>query len=267
VHLAHPVLMQDICAAPRADIQLVEKPNAVREYPETLQGKKVLVLEDHPVNQELVSSYLKAAGMQVTLCEHGQEGVELLDPDDAPHFDVIITDLEMPVMDGYAFTEWLRDQTRWMETPLVGLTGHAFSEVRTRCLELGMDDFIVKPVEAGELYLMLADLLHTSPPVVEVLPATPALPNLFIQHCADLPAKLRGHLDQMDEVAFVREIHSMVSLLALLGEKALHHVFREFEQGLNNQTTDTQEVLDQIRTVWPALVKKYSELLENTTPT
>ncbi len=265
IHLAHPVLMQDICAAPRLDLPNLPQPGAAREYPSTLQGKSALVLEDHPVNQELVCSYLKAAGMQVTVCEHGQEALELLDPDDAPHFDVIITDLEMPVMDGYEFTAWLRDQTRWMDTPLVGLTGHAFSEIRNRCLDLGMDDFIAKPVEARVLYATLADLLHSD--VASPLPTPPALPNLFMEHCADLPAKLRGHLEQLDEVAFVREIHSMVSLLALLGEQALHHVFRDFEQGLNNQTIDAKEVLDQIRTVWPALVKKYSELVEKATPT
>jgi len=156
IHLAHPVLMQDICAAPRLDLPNLPQPGAAREYPSTLQGKSALVLEDHPVNQELVASYLKAAGMQVTVCEHGQEALELLDPDDAPHFDVIITDLEMPVMDGYEFTAWLRDQTRWMDTPLVGLTGHAFSEIRNRCLDLGMDDFIAKPVEARVLYATLA---------------------------------------------------------------------------------------------------------------
>jgi len=265
IHLAHPVLMQDICAAPRLDLPTLPQPDATREYPEALHGKSALVLEDHPVNQELVCSYLKAAGMQVTLCEHGQEAVELLDPDDAPHFDVIVTDLEMPVMDGYEFTAWLRDQTRWMDTPLVGLTGHAFSEIRNRCLDLGMDDFIAKPVEARVLYATLADLLHAETP--SPLPTPPALPNLFMEHCADLPAKLRGHLEQLDEVAFVREIHSMVSLLALLGEQALHHVFRDFEQGLNNQTMGAKEVLDQIRTVWPALVKKYSELTEKATPT
>ncbi len=265
IHLAHPVLMQDICAAPRLDLPNLPQPGAAREYPSILQGKSALVLEDHPVNQELVASYLKAAGMQVTVCEHGQEALELLDPDDAPHFDVIITDLEMPVMDGYEFTAWLRDQTRWMDTPLVGLTGHAFSEIRNRCLDLGMDDFIAKPVEARVLCATLADLLHAETP--SPLPTPPALPNLFMEHCADLPAKLRGHLEQLDEVAFVREIHSMVSLLALLGEQALHHVFRDFEQGLNNQTIDAKEVLDQIRTVWPALVKKYSELVEKATPT
>ena len=267
VHLAHPVLAQDICAAPRGE----PLPSRQREKPPiqtaTLVGKSALVLEDHPVNQVLIRSLLEAVGMQVTLFEHGQQAVDLLDLDDAPNFDIIITDLEMPVMDGYEFTSWVRDQTRWMDVPVVGLTGHAFSETRTRCLELGMDDFITKPVESDVLYSVLADLLNTeaAQPVPDP-PKMPALPNLFIEHCADLPAKLLGHLNQHDEVSFVREIHSMVSLLALLNEQSLHQSFRNFELGLNNQTLSPGVVYEQIRSVWPALVKRYEELVEATTP-
>lgn len=267
VHLPHPVLAQDLCAAPRHDVHAPKTPEIEQQAKHELQGKLALVLEDHPVNQVLIRSLLEAVGLNVTLCDNGQQGIELLDPDDAPAFDVIITDLEMPVMDGYEFTAWLRDQTRWMDTPLLGLTGHAFSETRTRCLELGMDDFITKPVDAVELYCALMDLLNTTIEPVSTPAPMPALPRLFIEHCADLPAKLLGHLNQHDEVAFIREIHSMVSLLALLNELALHHKFREFEQGLNKQVRSASEVFEDIRTVWPALVQRYAELSEATTPT
>lgn len=267
VHLAHPVLAQDICAAPHGE----PLPGRQREKPlvqtAILAGKSVLVLEDHPVNQMLIRSLLEAIGMQVTLCEHGQLAVNLLDADDAPNFDVIITDLEMPVMDGYEFTSWVRDQTRWMDVPVIGLTGHAFSETRTRCLELGMNDFITKPVETEVLYSVLVDLLNTeaAQPVADS-PSMPTLPNLFMAHCADLPAKLLGHLGQHDEASFVREIHSMVSLLALLNEQSLHQSFRNFELGLNNQTLKPDLVLEQILTVWPTVVKRYEELVESSTP-
>ena len=267
IHLAHPVLAQDVRTVPRKEIQTTHAPDIEQQASLELQGKQVLVLEDHPVNQVLIRSLLLAVGLQVTLCENGQQAVDLLDPDDAPHFDIIITDLEMPVMDGYEFTGWLRDQTRWMETPLLGLTGHAFSETRTRCLELGMDDFITKPIEVNELYSALMKQLNTTAEFVVNPQHMSALPNLFLEHCSNLPAKLLAHLDRHDEMAFIREIHSMVSLLALLNEQALHHRFREFEQGLNMQLLNTREVLEDIRSLWPALVSKYSELSETTTPT
>lgn len=266
IHLPHPLLAQDIYTTPWGEISLPASPNIEKDARFTLQGKKVLVLEDHPVNQVLIRTLLEAVSLEVTLCENGQQAIDLLDLDDAPEFDLIITDLEMPVMNGYEFTAWLRDQTRWMETPLLGLTGHAFSETRTRCLDLGMTDFITKPVEANVLYGALMDLLNTQATIDFDPPPLPALPNLFLKHCADLPEKLLGHLAQHDEVAFVREIHSMVSLLALLNEQALHRSFREFEQDLNTQMQSAQEVYSQIKTVWPALLQRYVELAEATSP-
>lgn len=266
VHLPHPLLAQDICTTPWGEISQPASRSIEQDARLTLQGKKVLVLEDHPVNQMLIRTLLEAVALNVTLCENGQQAVDLLDPDDAPDFDLIITDLEMPVMNGYQFTTWLRDQTRWMDTPLLGLTGHAFPETRTRCMDLGMNDFITKPIEANVLYDALMDLLDTQGTIDFEPPPLPAIPNLFLKYCADLPEKLLAHLDQHDDVAFVREIHSMVSLLALLNEDDLHRVFREFEQGLNTQVLSAREVHSQIRTVWPALVQKYAELAESTSP-
>lgn len=268
VHVAHPVLAQDICAAPRAGLSPNPLPSKEKEASEKLQGKHVLVLEDHPVNQVLIRSLLEAVGLTVTMCGHGQEAVDLLNPDDAPDVDVIITDLEMPMMDGYEFVSWLRDQTRWMDTPVIGLTGHAFSETRTRCLELGMDDFITKPVEADVLYSALMNALHVEEVAIPQENSRLAqLPNLFVVHCADLPAKLHGHLALNDTAAFAREIHSMVSLLALLGEQELYARFRSFEQALGENTLLPGEVLNQIHAAWPALVERYMRQAETTTPT
>jgi CheY-like chemotaxis protein len=206
--------------------------------------------------------------LKVTLCGHGQEAVDLLDPDNAAPVDVIITDLEMPMMDGYEFVSWLRDQTRWMDTPVIGLTGHAFSETRTRCLELGMDDFITKPVEADVLYGTLMDALHMKEvPAHQENSHLAQLPNLFVTHCAGLPAKLHGHLIQNDAETFAREIHSMVSLLALLDEQELHSQFRFFEQGLGDGTLKPGDVLNQIHAAWPALVTRYTQQADATTPT
>lgn len=275
-HLPHPVLPQDICAAarPQAPGQSRQQ-NHLEENP-LLRGKHVLVLEDHPVNRELIETYLHSAGMHVTLCEEGQQAIALLDQDDAPNFDLIVTDLEMPVVDGYEFTRWLRDQTRWMDTPLVALTGHAFSEVRTRCHDLGMDGFVAKPVEAAELYATLGQLLganqqpvqqaSASVPTVQA-PSVNSLPNLFLQHCSDLPQKLAEHHNKGDHTAFKREVHSMVSLLALLGENSMQQQFREFERGLNDDALHSDTVLEKVQAMWPELLARYADNTATPTPT
>lgn len=266
IHLPHPLLAQDISITPWGEMSMPLARSIEQEARLALQGKRVLVLEDHPVNQVLIRTLLGLVALNVTMCENGQEAIDLLDADDAPDFDLIITDLEMPVMDGYEFTAWLRDQTRWMDTPLLGLTGHAFSETRTRCMDLGMTDFITKPVEANVLYQALLDLLNSQATIDFKPPPLPAIPTLFLKHCTDLPEKLLAHMARRDEVAFVREIHSMVSLLALLNEESLHRRFREFEQGLNMQVLNTHEVYLNVRVMWPSLLRKYAELAETTSP-
>jgi len=267
VHVAHPVLAQDLINAPRRDGSLQALADPEQQAAEYLRGKKILVLEDHPVNQVLIRSLLELALMDVTLCENGQQAVDLLEQDDCIEFDVLITDLEMPVMDGYEFVQWLRDQTRWMQTPVIGLTGHAFPETRMRCLDLGMDDFLTKPVDAQVLYSALSQVLGVDRPPAPASGADrPALPKLFLAHCADLPVKLADCLAAKQEDAFLREIHSMTSLLALLDEQALHRDFREFEQGLQAGSFQAEAVLNQIALIWPGLVQRYQQQAQSATP-
>ena len=267
LHVAHPVLAQDLINAPRRHETPLVPADPEQQAAEYLKGKKILVLEDHPVNQVLIRSLLESVHLKVTLCEQGQQAVDLLDQDECIEFDAIITDLEMPVMDGYEFMVWLRDQTRWMETPVIGLTGHAFSETRMRCLELGMDDFITKPIEAHVLFNALLQVLGADK---QQMPTStwnmPALPKLFLAHCADLPAKLATCLAENNEDAFVREIHSMVSLLALLDEQALHRQFREFEQRLRGGSLKADAVLEEIAQMWPGLVQRYLQQAQPATP-
>ncbi|WP_370261148.1 ATP-binding protein [Limnobacter sp.] len=264
-HVAHPLLIQDVLAT-RGDPQTSLGPNAVDEAAlQHLQGKHALVLEDHPVNQELILALLQHVGMRVTMQAHGQAAQAMLDQDDCPDFDVCITDLEMPVMDGFEFTEWLRDQTRWMDLPVIGLTGHAFEETRTRCMDAGMDDFMTKPVEASALYRVLLKALGVqTADDPSAAPAQPEgvnlqhLPALFLKHCANLPNALEALLIAGDTDGFTREIHSMVSLLAIMNEHRLHLRFREFEAGLKKHIIHPKDVLEEIRALWPLVVQRYA---------
>ncbi|HEX4856480.1 MAG TPA: ATP-binding protein, partial [Limnobacter sp.] len=259
-HLAHPVLAQDISQVLLGEIG---SPDPGREagMPDLrLDGRKILVLEDTPVNQELICFLLESAGVDVHLCSNGREAIELLDQDNAPDFDLVISDLEMPDVDGYEFAAWLREQTRWMDIPLIGLTGHAFPEVRNRCMDLGMDGFITKPVEAEILFKALADLLKAKAPTARFSsPSSSLVPveELFMKHCSEWPGQLQELADKADHAAFRREVHSMVSIVALLGETELQKSLREFEQGLEQGMLTPAKVLNDILHVWPGLLQKY----------
>ena len=260
--LAHPILAQDIHAPLRAN----PEPSLPTVNPATAPGKpfigqRALVLEDHPVNQELIETMLGQLGFEVHVRANGQEAVQWLDTDSTPDLHVIITDLEMPVMDGYEFVSWLKDQTRWMDTPVIGLTGHAFTETKNRCLDLGMDDFITKPIEAHVLQNSLARVLGVHITASLPLQASPApRPTLFLTHCANLPSKLADCLaaGRLDD--FQREIHSMVSLLALMDEPEWSTKFRAYEQALKQGSTHADVVLKEIASEWPQLTEHFKKL-------
>jgi two-component system sensor histidine kinase/response regulator len=121
---------------------------------------KVLVVEDNAVNQDVATGILKNMGCSVVTASNGQHAVELFAQ---KRFDVILMDCEMPVMDGFDATKRIRElETAFSEvragesrTPIVALTAHALAEVRDRCLEAGMDDFLVKPYDDAQIADML----------------------------------------------------------------------------------------------------------------
>ena len=124
---------------------------------------RVLVVEDNAVNQDVASGILKQMGCSVVTAANGRSAVQLFAQE---NFDLILMDCEMPVMDGFDATRRMRDIERVMRglrdeepsrsrTPIVALTAHALAEVRERCLEAGMDDFLVKPYDE----LQIADML------------------------------------------------------------------------------------------------------------
>lgn len=133
----------------RGDIDTVEEDN----YPQ-LSGH-VLIVEDNPTNQLVLNALLPKIGIQTILAENGQEALDVM-VGGSHDIDAILMDLHMPIMDGFEATQRIRSWEATggnRHTPILALTADAFPEDRERCLSLGMDDFIAKPI-------MIEDLLH-----------------------------------------------------------------------------------------------------------
>ncbi|NEQ50709.1 MAG: response regulator [Leptolyngbya sp. SIO3F4] len=108
----------------------------------------VLVAEDNPVNQLLITQILRKWDIDHTVCENGQEAVDLCRKN---HYDLILMDLQMPIMDGMHATREIRDLDTYEHVPIVALTADAFVETRDQAISSGFSDFLTKPFHAEEL--------------------------------------------------------------------------------------------------------------------
>lgn len=106
------------------------------------QGKSFLVIEAAPDTQLLIRHYLTRAGAEVEFAENGLEGYRKALKG---QYDVIIMDLQMPIMDGYEAIRILRQSG--IQTPVIAWTAHAMKEDRERCMELGFTDYLAKPMD------------------------------------------------------------------------------------------------------------------------
>jgi len=133
-------------------------PSAIR----VLAGRNILLAEDGPDNQRLISHILRKAGAQVTVVEHGQLAVEaaLAARDAGAAFDLILSDMQMPVMDGYAAVKRLRELD--FRCPIVALTAHAMTGDRDQCLAAGCDDYAAKPIQREALLDLIQKLTSTT---------------------------------------------------------------------------------------------------------
>ncbi|GAA5181293.1 hypothetical protein GCM10025771_27910 [Niveibacterium umoris] len=120
--------------------------------PAALAGRRILVVEDNPVNQEVARRFLEAAGITVQIAQHGAEALEMLQ---AESFDAVLMDCQMPVMDGYEATRRLRSELGLLDVPVIAMTANALIGDRERSLDAGMNDHLTKPIDIRELYRML----------------------------------------------------------------------------------------------------------------
>ncbi len=134
-----------------------QKSKILQDNQAAFKGKHFLVVEDNPINQQLIEYVIRKAGAQVTVANHGGEAIDYLK---ANRYDLIIMDLQMPVMDGYETTKYLREKLQ-LETPVLAMTANALKGEQVRCLEAGMNGYMSKPFEFREFYSRVADLLET----------------------------------------------------------------------------------------------------------
>ena len=117
-----------------------------------LKGVNVLLVEDNPINQQVAMEILASAGVIVSLAVNGQEAVDAVN---MKHFDAVLMDVQMPVMDGYTATQTIRRDIRFKDLPIIAMTAHAMAGDHEKSIQAGMNDHITKPVDPEKLYAIL----------------------------------------------------------------------------------------------------------------
>jgi signal transduction histidine kinase/amino acid transporter/ActR/RegA family two-component response regulator len=125
----------------------------VQRDPSAMRHLRVLLVEDHPINQMMMSTILKRAGHSVTIAANGELAVEQFS---TSAWDLILMDVQMPVMGGLEATKLIRaKETAGQRTPIIGVTANAREEDKNQCIEAGMDAHLPKPVVVGDLLAMI----------------------------------------------------------------------------------------------------------------
>jgi PAS domain S-box-containing protein len=121
-----------------------------------LSGKKILVVEDNETNQKVIFHMLKKFGVDIRIVNNGKEAIQVLE--DGCPYDLLIMDLQMPEMDGFETTKYIRQQLK-LKVPIFAMTASALRNEKTKCFELGMNEYLTKPFVPAELHQQLKKYL------------------------------------------------------------------------------------------------------------
>jgi|GEM_PF-5783777 len=126
------------------------------------EGRKVLLVEDNEINQQIAKELMLYTGMQLDIADNGRIALDILFNAAPETYDLIVMDLEMPELGGHAAARRIRMDQRYAKLPIIAMTAHAAGEVKEDCLQSGMQDHLVKPINPEELYQTLARWMRPS---------------------------------------------------------------------------------------------------------
>ncbi len=127
-----------------------------------LGGARILLVEDNDINQQVAGELLRAAGFEVDIADNGLIGAQRVAAmnDAQTPFDLVLMDVQMPVMDGIAATAEIRSDPRNLALPIAAMTANAMQRDKDRCLQAGMQGFVTKPIDPDELWRLLAYMIQ-----------------------------------------------------------------------------------------------------------
>jgi PAS domain S-box-containing protein len=215
-----------------------------KDAEKVMRGAHLLLVEDNAVNQELALEILGAAGIRVDVANNGAEALEKVAQTD---YDGVLMDCQMPVMDGFEATRRIRADKRHANLPIVAMTANAMAGDKERCIECGMNDHVAKPIDVGQLFVIMAQWIkpknapaqttaERDAPDEDAVPAVPGLETdkaltrvggnvkllrkligRFNETQADVMARIKAAIENSDADGATREAHTVKGLAGNIG--------------------------------------------------
>jgi CheY-like chemotaxis protein len=211
------------------NIRSADAPTDTFEQLAAIKGSRILLVEDNELNQEVGMELLRDAGFIVDLAENG---LVALDKIRFVHYDIVLMDMQMPVMDGVMATLEIRKDARFNQLPIVAMTANSMHSDRDRCMAAGMNDHVAKPIEPEDLWKALLKWIKPKHSAASVEPSTAN------KHEDQLPTAIEG-LDMHNGLRRVmgkKPLYLSMLHKFITGQKfATANIFQELEN--NNWDT------------------------------
>ncbi|MDD2367261.1 MAG: PAS domain-containing protein [Desulfuromonadaceae bacterium] len=235
-----------------------------------LSGLRILVADDNRINQELVFELLKEVGAAVDIANDGSEALSMIADSDLS-YDLVLMDIQMPVMDGYEATRLIRSDPRFSRLPVVALTGNALVDELSNTVESGFDGYLAKPYTMNSLLNTIGLYTRKNEPTVsskinagvDKSPSVPEIAGLetrsaisamdnnkklylsilqsFVDHEFNAAALVEEELVKADFVAARRIVHNMKASAGAIGATQLESLARELEKAISSDGVEKTE--------------------------
>ena len=252
------VILGRVAQVPSPDVPVVANTGTGQFH-----DARVLLVDDNEFNQEIGAELLAMQGIDVDIAKDGRQALDMLQIVGPDFYQLIFMDLEMPILDGHEATRILRQDERFAKLPVVAMTAHALLEMRERCLAGGMQDYITKPIDLGQLNQVLVRWLPKKnrrsdlPEVVATPPTLPMmhLPGIDIQLGLSYAAgkqdlyhsmlrrfydtrqnfmtQMQAHLSGGERQEVLRLLHTVRGICGSIGAKALVEAVQAVESYLS----------------------------------
>jgi two-component system, sensor histidine kinase and response regulator len=283
--LAKPILLSvlasrlSICFGHRVtELQNPEKKAAAEsDTSPRFEGCSVLVVDDKKINQEIAANLLQKKGIRVSTADNGREALTALD---SGTYDMVLMDVQMPVMDGYQATRAIRRDGRFRDLAIVAMTAHALAGDREKCFQAGMNDYLSKPIIPERLYAVMSGWMSSSKfertiesnapkPLVEKEVPVFALPHMdvaqgmerlagnmelykellveFRERNTDILTDLREMVNNSDMQGARNRLHGFKGVCGNLGAEGITGLLQTLETAMvASRTNEIDTVMEQL---------------------